>query len=142
LERWGIAMTTVGAQRIENPELLIHRSQPGWKQRLTMMFMNLPFMSGRFPPGFRGTMADLDDRLDEMCIGLGVVTPTNSRFYPKTSIGNGIDDSIDGQPLHISIGTIDQVPFAEWQDGTRPLQLFSRWYGVSLTYPNCDIYGQ
>ncbi len=23
----------------------------------------------------------------------------------------------------------------------RPLHLFARWYGFSLTFPNCEIYG-
>lgn len=37
----------------------------------------------------------------------------------------------------------DQVPHAIYDSGKdeeRPMQLFSRWYGFYLTYPDCDIY--
>ena len=44
-------------------------------------------------------------------------------------VGHGRDVSVVG------------VPFAVRTDGSRPLQLFARWYGISLTYPHCDIYG-
>lgn len=141
LEQWGIEMTTVGAVKSKTPELRIFVSRQNLKARLAVWFMNLPFTRGRFPPGFRGTMAESDQRLDEMCIGLGVITDRVQRFYPKSGIGNGIDDEIEGRRLRVAIGECDAVPFAVFtDDDSRPLQLFSRWYGFSLTYKDCEIY--
>ncbi len=102
--------------------------------------MNLAFVFGRFPPGFRRTMDPVDDRLEEMCLGLGVVSSQASRFYPQQAIGSGIDDELDGVHLHIGVGEIDRVPYAVAEDGSRPLQLFSRWYGFCLTWPDCEVY--
>ena len=28
-----------------------------------------------------------------------------------------------------------------WRHYTRPLQIFTRWYGFSLTFPDTEIYG-
>ena len=61
--------------------------------------------------------------------------------YPKRSIGEGIDDEIDGRPLRIHVGE-DAVPVAKWDNGSRPLQLFTRWYGFSYTYPDCEVWGE
>ena len=57
-----------------------------------------------------------------------------------TELINGIEDELDGQRLRIEIGEVDAVPFAARSDGSRPVQLFTRWYGFSLTYPGCEIY--
>ena len=133
-------MSTVDALKAEDVDVLLLRSSPGLRVRLLGWFMNLAFTDGRFPPGFRRTMAVRDSRLDEMCIGLGVVTKSTQRFYPKDQIGDGIEDEVDGQPLHIVIGDVDAVPYAVRSDDTRPIQLFSRWYGFSLTYPGCEVY--
>ena len=149
LDQWGIQMTTAGALKEQEPkrqesDLLVYRSHPSLWSRALGWFMNLPFLSAKFPPGFRRTMSDVDTRLDEMSIGLGVVTRSTQRFYPKdrigVEIGAGIEDEIDGRELRVQIGELDAVPSAVWSDGTRPLQLFSRWYGFSLTYPGCEVY--
>ena len=141
LEPWGLEMTTVGAERLKTPPLLLYRSQPILKHRVMGWFMNLPFIQGWFPPGFRGTIDRVDPRLAEMCMGLGVVTDSTKRFYPKKYIGDGIDDTIDQRPIRITIGRDDEVPFAIFTDDrSRPLQLFSRWYGYSLTFPGCEVY--
>ena len=93
----------------------------------------------KLPPSFRGTMGKPDARQPEMEIGLGVVTDGVRRFYPKRSIGEGIDDEIGGRSLQIRIGE-DAVPVAIWDNGSRPLQLFTRWYGFSYTYPDCGAW--
>ncbi len=88
-------------------------------------------------------MEEVDPRLDEMCIGLGVTTDSQQRFYPKDRIGNGIDDEIDGRQIRVEIGPDDAIPFALFSDdGSRPVQLFSRWYGFSLTYKDREIYSK
>jgi len=139
LETWGIQMSTAGAVKAEDPDLILHRSRQSLRERATSWFFGLPFMKGKLPPGFRDTMSAVDTRLPEMSIGLGVVADGAQRFYQLSEIGSGIDDEIDGRRVHIQIGE-DSVPSATWSDGTRPLQLFSRWYGFSLTYPRCEVH--
>lgn len=140
LTTWGIQQTTVAAAKRNLPGLTVYRAAQPWRSRLVSWFMNLPCLRGRLPPGFRATMAVVDDRLPEMCLGLGVVTGSHQRFYPRELIGDGIGERLDGRQLHVRMGDIDAVPYAEWSGGTRPMQLFSRWYGFVLTYPACDIY--
>jgi len=139
LDNWPIEMTNVETALKNEPKLRVHRSKPTFLGRL--MVWALPWIPMKLPPHFRGTMGKPDDRQPEMEIGLGVVTDSIRRFYPKRTIGEGIDDEIDGQTLHIGIGE-DAVPVAKWDDGSRPLQLFTRWYGFSYTYPNCDVWNE
>jgi hypothetical protein len=105
------------------------------------MILAYKWLPMKLPPYFRGTMGEPDDRQPEMEIGLGVVTDAVRRFYPTRAIGEGIDDEIDGRPLHIRIGE-DDVPVAIWENGSRPFQLFTRWYGLSYTYPDCEVWGK
>ena len=51
------------------------------------------------------------------------------------------DDWI-GRLLRLRISKEDGIPAAVWEDGTRPFQIFPRWYGFSLTYPGCEIHGE
>ena len=53
--------------------------------------------------------------------------------------GVGLTPTVDGA-VHHAIGEQDGVPVATWDDGSCPVQLFSRWYGFSLTFPQCDIF--
>ena len=53
----------------------------------------------------------------------------------------------DGDVLRLSDGSYveDGVLFdadGEKVEGARPLQVFTRWYGFSLTFPETEIYGQ
>ena len=139
LDNWPIEMTNVETALKNEPNLRVHRSKPTFLGRL--MVWALPWIPMKLPPHFRGTMGEPDDRQLEMEIGIGVVLDRVRRFYPKRSIGEGIDDKIDGQTLHIRIGE-DAVPVAKWDDGSRPLQLFTRWYGFSYTYPDCEVWGE
>ncbi len=137
MENWGIAMTTVAAAMKTEAGLPVFVSRPpllarflAWGQRM---------LGDRLPSGFHKTMGRKDERLPAMEMGLGVVTETTQRFYRMTEIRQTIDDMLDGRELHVSLGE-DGVPAACWSDASRPLQLFSRWYGFSYTYPQCEIY--
>ena len=45
------------------------------------------------------------------------------------------------RPIKIERSAIDGVPKATWLDnGEVPMQLLTRWYGFSFTYPGCLIY--
>jgi len=141
---WGIEMTNVETALQREPNLLVHQSRPGLMGFLMKWLSRL--LDGRLPPGFRKTMAPTDSRLPEMEIGLGVVTDQTQRFYPLSALSTSatspsLDDTLDGRAIRLSLGS-DSVPSAIWSDdATRPTQLFSRWYGFSLTYPKCEIHG-
>ncbi len=133
-------MTDVRSANVESPELLLLQSKPSILGRLMGRMMEFKFFQGRFPPGFRLTMATPDLRLPEMEIGLGVITDNTKRFYPKNVIKCVIKDTINNREIAISINTSNHIPLAEWSDGSRPIQLFSRWYGFAHTFPGCEIY--
>ena len=139
LDNWPIKMTNVETASKHEPNLRVHRSMLTFIGRL--MGWAIRWLPMKLPPSFRGTMGKPDDRQPEMEIGLGVVTDGVRRFYPKRSIGEGIDDEIDGRSLQVRIGE-DAVPVAKWDNGSRPLQLFTRWYGFSYTYPDCEVWDE
>jgi hypothetical protein len=134
---WGIEMTNVEAElKRGNPPLL--RSKPTFIGRIMGFFTrNAARNGGFFPPGFRGTMETVDPRLPEMEYGLGVVVDGVATFYPMALLADGL---IDGE-LHIQVDPDDGIPVARISNGEeRPFQLFSRWYGFSLTWPRCRVY--
>ena len=85
-------------------------------------------------------MGSLDRRLPEMEIGLGVIVNGRQRFYSLALLGDGLEDRWQGDLLHISVNPHDGIPEACFTDGSRPLQLFTRWYGFSFTYPETEIF--
>ena len=99
---------------------------------------------GFLPPFFRRTMAGaIDDRLDKMTQGLGVIVDKMAKYYPMSAVpkGGSIEDVWMDRPIKIERGAIDGVPKATWLDnGEVPMQLLTRWYGFSFTYPGCKIY--
>jgi hypothetical protein len=141
LEMWGIEITTVRDTQERYPGLLLLRSKLGLGGRI-MSFMARNVMKGMFPPRFRGTMGLADTRLEEMTMGLGVITHTTKRFYPLEHVREGVEDTIDGRMVRISVDKGTGVPSAVGHDGIKPIQLFTRWYGFSYTYPHCDIFEQ
>lgn len=53
----------------------------------------------------------------------------------------------DGDTLRLSDGTriedgVMRAADGDVRTGTRPLQVFTRWYGFSLTFPGTQIYGE
>lgn len=141
MDVWGLEMTNVKAASATYPKLLLYQSRPNLIGRLMGWARRLGIFQDKLPPGFRATMGEPDSRLPEMRIGLGVIAGDVRRFYPRDSIKNGIDDELNGRSLRIRIGQDDGIPVAMWGDGSRPLQLFTRWYGFSYTFPGCQIYG-
>lgn len=141
LTSWPITVTTVSAALARDPVLTISISRPPLFARLQGLLSNRQ-MRGRgfLPPFFRATMEEPDERLALMARGLGVVIEKRARFYPLTDIGAGIADDWDGRTLSVQIDELDSTPVATWEDGTRPFQLWSRWYGFSYTFPDCEIF--
>jgi hypothetical protein len=140
LDAWPTMITSVAGALQVDPDVELSRSRPSLWKRIAGHAMARLQPLIRFPPGFRKTMGEPDDRLPEWTIGLGVVEAGDARYYPVKSIGGGIEDPWGDRILKIGIGETDRVPFAEWEDGVRPMQLFSRWYGFSYTFVGCRIH--
>lgn len=145
LDVWPVWMTTVEAARVNYPNVTVslsgHRGlRKGLAQWLYPRFVHdmVPF-----PWFFYASMSKpIDPRLDKMTQGLGVIVGKRAKFYPMNSIpADGIKDEWRGRVLHVKRGSLDGVPRAVWQEtGGEPMQLLTRWYGFSFTYPNCEIY--
>lgn len=147
LEIWPLRLTTVAAALVENENITISFS--GYKsfkrilaQRLYPSFIHEKVWLPKF---FHASMnAPIDSRLDKLTQGLGVVAGRKAKYYPIHLIPSaGLKDVWLGRTLIINRGPIDGVPYAQWDDrDEEPMQLLTRWYGFSFTYPQCEIYGQ
>lgn len=148
LDVWGVEMTTIEAALAEYDDVTLHRSD---KFSFTSLLMRLIFRGGfingeRFlPPHFRSTMQETDPRLPEMTQGLGIFEEGDAVFYPMDAVPQeGIEAEWQGRKICVRKGEIDRVPYAVYMDNPkeRPMQLLTRWYGFSLTFPKVKIYGE
>jgi hypothetical protein len=145
LDVWPVHMTTVAAALIEAPDVTISfsnvRSSRRWlAQELYPRFIH---SKGWLPGFFYASLSEpIDPRLDKLAQGLGVVVGKKAKYYPMDRIpANGIRDRWLSRVLCIERGVMDGVPRATWLGtGEEPMQLLSRWYGFSYTYPQCEIY--
>ena len=144
MKAFPLEITTVQTCQESNEDIEVSLSQPGIKGRVMgRLTRNNFFNKGFLPPGFRKTMGKIDDRLPEMTNGLGVIGKKIVRFYPVKEIKSLIHDEFEGKNLQITIDPATRIPIGTWLDNdfqTKPLQLFSRWYGFVYTYPNCEIF--
>ncbi len=143
---WPIYLTTAAAALAEYPEITLSSSTSRSPMRWFFHLFHRFKIEGRgfIPPPFRLTMrTPIDSRLDSLAQGLGVVAGRTARYYPLECLARGeaIVDQLGGRPLQVSRRALDGVLHARWADtGEEPLQLLSRWYGFSFTYPDCEIY--
>ncbi len=141
LEAWGVEITTAEAEIARSDSTTISRSHPGLRGRLVSWLaaargperIGIPFF-------FRRTMAAADLRLPERCRGLAVVVAGRARFYRVAALERGVVDLWGGRELTLGLGPTDRMPFARWEDGSRPFQLLMRWYGFAYTYPGGAIH--
>ena len=68
-------------------------------------------------------------------------------FVPSAVIVEADDVAWDGDVLRLSDGTYVEGGVlydaeGEKVEGARPLQVFTRWYGFSLTFPETEIWGE
>jgi hypothetical protein len=141
LEMWSVPLTTVAAALAEDPDLRLSRSRlVFWKRWLTRLAPRLVRGRGWLPFFFHRTMGEKDQRRPAMDHGLGVVVDGLARYYPMTAIQNPVTDDWGGRLLRVHVDRTDGIPAAIWDDGTRPFQVFTRWYGFSFTYPGCTIH--
>lgn len=145
LDVWSLQMTTVVAARVAYPSLEVSTSGfRSLKKRLAQwLYPHFIHDKVLFPWFFYASLSEpIDPRLDKLTQGLGVIVGGQAKFYPMRSLAEGgINDDWQGRTLYITRGSLDGVPCARWA-GTdeEPIQLLTRWYGFSFTYPNCEIY--
>lgn len=142
---WPVRITTAAAARAEHPEARLHsstyRSPKMWVMKL--ITRNVIGGRGRLPKFFHSTMnTQVDQRLPRLEQGLGVITHAEQKFFPMNALRSApLVDTIDGREIAVECGATDGVPRAVYvDDGEEPMQLLSRWYGFSFTYPNCKVY--
>jgi len=147
LEVWPFHMTTVAAALLEIPDITISLSKYRGLQKKLAQRLYPNFIHGEvwLPGFFYASMEEpVDPRLDRLTQGLGVIAGKKAKFFPMNRIPpNGLQDNWQGRMLRVERGQIDDVPRARWQDtNEEPMQLLSRWYGFSFTYPACEIYNK
>lgn len=95
------------------------------------------------PPFFKKTIQETDDRLDEQTMGLGVIIEDCAKFYPLDIIKAKkiIEDSFCDRTILVTYNEEHHFPkCTDPKNNDMPMQLFTRWYGFSLTNKNCEIY--
>jgi uncharacterized protein DUF3179 len=145
LDVWSVHMSTVAAALTEHPDITISLSKFRSLRRKVAQILYPRFIhsTGWLPGFFYASLSEpIDSRLDKLTQGLGVIVGKKAKYYPMNRIpANGIRDDWLNRILCIERGAIDAVPRAAWLDtDEEPMQLLSRWYGFSFTYPGCEIY--
>ena len=88
----------------------------------------------------RGALLDTVD-------GRGVLVFMDPATYtPAAFFTNASTASLQDRDIHLEGGRVVKLGVLHGRDGTRvdterPQQLFSRWYGFALTFPEPDIFG-
>ena len=146
LDTWPISITTFAAANQQHPGIVVIGSQYRSPKKSLAKWIHRSKIGskGFLPPPFRLSMAKkADERFNKMAQGLGVIVAQKGKFYPIELVpkGGAIEDIFMGRVLQIERNEVDGVPFARWKDtGSPPMQLYTRWYGFSFTYPDCEIY--
>ena len=145
LDVWSIHMTTVAAARMESPDIPVSFSEYRSLRRKLAQRLYPYFIHRKvwLPGFFYASMNEpIDPRLDKLAQGLGVIVGKKAKYYPLNQIpAEGIQDHWLGRNLCVERNAISGVPQARWQNtNEEPMQLLSRWYGFSFTYPQCEIY--
>ena len=137
-----LAFTTVAAARASTPDLPIYLSGRYRLMQRVMRFVVRWILGagGRqwLPPHFTRTLPEMvDERLPRMTMGLAVVVDRNAVFYPLPVVRSGGTARIGERTLELAME--GPYPLASWSDGSRPFQLFTRWYAFILTYPHGQL---
>ncbi len=129
----------------EYPNLKIAVSKLPFPFNIAMKLLGnrLSQSKGFIPPFFRKTMSKNDDRVNEHEIGLGVVIDGHAKFYSVDKIieAKSLIDHLEDQELEITFDHDSRIPRCTIVGSDiLPMQLYTRWYGFSYTYKNCDVY--
>ena len=146
LETFAIDRTNVGAALADEPELPIALSVMGgygtwWSRCVTYVTRDA---DGYMPYYFRKTLKPADPRREELELGLGLVVDGEARFYPASELAtlavDQVAQSFGSGRVTLSKSHDGQTWSAAGSDGSRPFQVWGRWYGFSSTFPGCDVY--
>ena len=148
LDFWPVFMTNVSAELTNHPDTMLLKSNYRSLAQLAFskVLHNRKKIDGYnpIPPMFRKSMnGAVDPRRPESEQGFGIIVGDEGKYYPLASLPKGgeIADEWLGRTLQIKRSALDGVPFATWaDDGEAPMQLLTRWYGFSFTYPDCVIF--
>jgi hypothetical protein len=137
-----LAFTTVAEARKSTPDLPILVSGRHRMMQRVMRFVIRWILGagGRqwLPPHFTRTLPEtVDERLPRMTMGLAVVVDKNAVFFALPVVRSGGCVCIGKRILKLAME--GPYPQATWSDGSRPFQLFTRWYAFILTYPRGQL---
>ncbi len=137
-----LRMSTFGAEKQSNPDLLVYLSGEHKIYQNVMHFV-IKVILGRWnknwlPPHFEKTIPEIDNSLPKMTMGLAVKVKNIIRFYPMDAIKNGLQDTIENETIALEIE--NKIPVARNLKGDYPFQLFTRWYAYVITYPQGELY--
>lgn len=143
---WPVFITNVDSELSIHPETQLFssnfRSPISWMMRFFSALMGIN-KRGLIPPNFFLSMSKpIDPRLPKLTQGLGVIVGKNAKYYPMDQLqrGESISDQWGKRIMVIDRSGKDGIPHAVWKNtGEIPMQLLSRWYGFSFTYPDCEI---
>src|SRR5262245_27065984 len=139
LETWPIERTNVAAARATEPSLPVALSGMSaygtwWSRCVTYVTRD---DDGYMPYYFRKTLKPADRRREELELGLGLVVDGEARFYPASELADERGDQVEqsfaaGEVTLVKSGD-GQTWSATSSDGSRPFQVWGRWYGFSST---------
>lgn len=156
--------TTVEACLEDYGDIKIAISKQPLHVKIMNMFVRLQKKRNKslMPSFFKQTMEKEDNRLDTMDVGLGIWKENKSKFfrYEDLEKNNGvIFDEFDDKKVIVYIDKTSHIPTCKYVTGTEykwdnneiklldgeilnemPMQLYTRWYGFSFTFKDCDIY--
>lgn len=156
--------TTLESAVEEHREIKIAISKQPIHVKIMNVFIKLQQKRGKslMPSFFKKTMEKEDNRLDAMDIGLGIWNENKSKFYKYEDIqeqSGVIIDKFDGKNIMVYLDKTSHMPTCKyitgekynWRDGDieildgeileeMPMQIYTRWYGFSYTFKDCDIY--
>ena len=141
LQTFPIRVMTASEALAADPEMTLSVSELGLGARaLTRMAGDVYRDGGLLPSAFRGTMGAVDDRLDPMTSGLAVLVGEVCAFYPFERLGQVLVDRTAGVEYRVVAPEDGANVYAVTADGALPMQLLTRWYGISFSHPGCAIY--
>ncbi len=134
LDVWYLKMTTVGEEMTIDPQLDLYLSGRHRFMQRMMRFIIEHVFERWIPTRFKSSLGEVALHLPKLTMGLAVKHGREMRFFTR-DLFRGKDFVYQWGGQTLTIYDRDSVPYAVWQDGERPFQLFTRWYAFSLTYP-------
>ncbi len=149
-------------KKYKNVKIAISK-QP-WYIRMLNPILNMQKRSNKhiMPKFFLKTMEKEDNRLNRSELGIGIWDESKAIFYKYEDINNKevIIDNLNGKDIIVYLDKNNNIPVCSYITGgenakcdngnieltggeildEKPMQLYSRWYGFSYTFKDCEIY--